>query len=291
MERRLQRSVSVLVTAVGVTLVCTSDAAAREGLDSGGQLPFELVEDTLIVVRGSIGRLSDLRFVIDTGATRTYIDHRITRTLGLTAAGSRPVHALDGRGQAERILTPSIQFGPTRVESMSGLTTDLAAVSRTQRIDALIGLDLLRLSTFEIDYRMRRIVFEPPDEMPHDVPFATVTPLLGVDVSIQGRPVRLMVDTAASTVMLFPNRMGSRLPRFRLRGQAVVPNAVGTSLAREIELNAVDLGPTRWPNRALLLDVTAEVYHGFDGVLGALPLGLARVQFDFRRSRLAWTRW
>ena len=43
-----------------------------------------------------------------------------------------------------------------------------------------------------------------------------------------------------------------------------------------------------WADRALLIDVTAEAYQGFDGVLGALPRALARVQFDFRRNRLAW---
>jgi hypothetical protein len=66
----------------------------------------------------------------------------------------------------------------------------------------------------------------------------------------------------------------------------VVPNALGTSLAREVDVNAVRLDRTPWPDRALLVDVTAEAYQGFDGVLGALPRALARVQFDFRRKRL-----
>jgi predicted aspartyl protease len=288
MGSRLQSNVSVVITVLGVTLVSALDGLAHEAVESPRQLPFDLVDETLIVVRGSIGHLSGLRFLIDTGAARTYIDRRVARALGLKPAWSRPLNALDGRGQAERIVVPSLQFGPTRVESISGLATDLSGLSRSQPIDAPIGLDLLRLVNFEVDYRSRRIVFEPSEDIPQDVPFATVTPLLSVDVSIQGRPVRLMVDTGASTVVLFANRMKSRLPRFRLRGQKVVSNALGTSLAREVDLGAVHLDRTPWPDRALLVDVTAEAYQGFDGVLGALPRALARVQFDFRRQRLAW---
>ncbi len=285
---RLPCITSVLVTVLGVTLVPAADTAAREAAESPRELPFELVDDTLIVVRGSIGHLSALRFLIDTGSTRTYIDRRVANALGLKGAWGRPLNALDGRGRAEAIVIPSLGFGPTRGEAMSGLMTDLSAVSRSERIDALIGLDLLRLANFEVDYRSRRIVFEPSEEMPQDLPFATVTPLLSVDVSIQGRPVRLMVDTGASTVVLFPNRMQSRLPRFQLRGQTVVPNLIGRSLARQVDLGAVDLGRTRWPDRALLIDVTAEAYQGFDGVLGAWPRAVARVQFDFQRQRLGW---
>lgn len=288
MGRTIERRLSLLVTLVGVTLMCAPDAVARQEVESSRELPFDLVDGTLIVVRGSIGHLSGLRFLIDTGAARTYIDRRVARALGLKAAWSRPVNALDGRGQAERIVIPSFQFGPTHGEAMSGLATDLSQVSRSQPIDVLLGLDLLRLANFEIDYRSQRIAFEPLESMPREVPFATTTPLLSVDVSIQGRLVRLMVDTGASRVVLFPNRMQSRLPRFRLRGQTVVSNALGTSLAREVDLGAVHLDRTPWPDGALLVDVTAEAYQGFDGALGAWPQALARVQFDFRRNRLAW---
>jgi predicted aspartyl protease len=288
MQAWLRRSASVVITVLGVTGVSARQGTSGEPVDSPRHLPFALVDESLIVVEGSVGHLSQLRFLIDTGAARTYIDRRVATALGLKAAWSRPLNALDGRGQAEGIVVPSLEFGPIHGGPMSGLMTDLSALSRTERIDALIGLDLLRLASFEIDYRSRRIVFDPPEDLPQEVAFATTTPLLSVDAAIQGRPVRLMVDTAASTVVLFPNRMRSRLPRFRLRGQTMVGNAIGASSARQVDLSAVDLGRTRWPDRALLVDVTAEAYQGFDGVLGALPQVLARVQFDFRRQRLAW---
>ena len=289
MARDFQRTLAVVLAGVGLALMAPLQAEGHENGDSPRRIPFELVDDTLIAVPGSIGGLTDLRFLIDTGATRSYIDRRIARKLGLkAAAGGRPLHALDGRGRAERIVVPSLQFGTTRLDSISGLTTDLSGVCRSGRIDALIGLDLLRLQNFEIDYRSREIVFEPSEPISRDVPFSTVTPLLSVEALIQGRPVRLMVDTAASTVVLFPNRMRSRLPRFRLLGPAAVPNAVGMSLAREVDLGSVHLDRTPWPARALLVDVGAEAYQEFDGILGALPRALSRVQFDFRRGRLAW---
>jgi predicted aspartyl protease len=283
----LGRTIS-FVAAARVAVVTATVVTGGEATAEPVSFPFELVDDTLIVVRGSVGHLSDLQFVIDTGATRTYVDRRVAATLGLRATWSRPLRALEGRGQAEGITLPSLHLGSIRTGLISGLMTDLSPACRSRHVDAVIGMDLLRLGNFEIDYAARRIVFEPADEIPHEVPFASMTPLLSIDASIEGQPVRLMVDTAARAVTLFTNHMQARLPRFRLLGQTAVATAVGTSLAREVDLGTVHLGRTPWPRRAFLVEVTAEPYAGLDGILGAWPQTVTRVRFDFRRQRLGW---
>src|SRR5215472_17814717 len=64
-------------------------------------IPFELQNGYLIVVRGSIGKLKNLSFVVDTGSSRTIVDERIARKLHLSHLGSveqlAPGHALEMR--------------------------------------------------------------------------------------------------------------------------------------------------------------------------------------------------
>jgi len=50
-------------------------------------IPFELHSGYLIVVKGSIGKLKNLSFVLDTGSYRSVLDERIARKLHLPSAG------------------------------------------------------------------------------------------------------------------------------------------------------------------------------------------------------------
>lgn len=254
------------------------------------ELRFDLGGSDLIFVRGSIGRRERLRFLIDTGATRTFIDRGIARKLGLTLVPRKgPVWALDHAGEAWQTVVPSLQFGPIRIESSSGLVTDLSAVRGVGPIDAVIGLDLLRLGSFQIDYGSRRITFGPLPDSTDSISFRTLSPLLSVDATIQRRPVRLVVDTASSRLILFADQMGSRLPRFRYRGHTKVLSAFGTSSLHGIDVAEVRVGETAFPGHdTVLLDVATEPYGGLDGVLGALSQTVKRVGFDFERNRLQW---
>jgi predicted aspartyl protease len=273
-------------TLAACLLLSTSTLAAE---DSASELRFDLYADHLIVVRGSIGRLDGLRFLIDTGAARTVIDHRIAEKLHLELLpGALKFQAFDEPGDAYRAAIPSLAYGPIHVPTFSGLVAKLSAMFGAGRIDAIVGLDLLRLNSFAIDYRSRSIAIGPVMDSAPSVPFQSRSPFLSVDVTVEGRPVRLMVDTAASRLTLFPNRMQSRLPRFRMNGRRAIPNAIGLSNVRDVELIDVRLERTAWPGRALLLEVPAESYQGLDGVLGALSLVLKRASFDFQRNRLGW---
>jgi len=167
--------------------------------------------------------------------------------------------------------------------------TDLSTVRGLGPIDAVIGLDLLRLGSFQIDYGSRRMTFGPLPDSTDSLSFQTLSPLLSVDATIQRRPVRLIVDTAGSRLILFSDHMGSRLPRFRYRGPAKVLSAFGTSSVHGIDLAGMLLGGTAFPGHdAVLLDGAAAPYAGLDGVLGALSQSLKRVGFDFERNRLQW---
>ena len=120
---------------------------------------FDLYRDYLIVVRGSAGPLKGLNFLLDTGASPV-IDRPVAGKLQLTEQpGSMAV--LGGSVQAGQATVPSLEVGPVRRENLNVVVEDLSFFQKVfpVRIDAVVGLDVLGPSSFEIDYAAHSIRF------------------------------------------------------------------------------------------------------------------------------------
>ena len=149
---------AVLVTAGA--LFSTMCAAANKP----NEVPFKLYRGYVIVVRGSIGALKNLNFIVDTGAVPSVLDARIARKLHLRGQPSRidlPTKTL----ATERVTVPDVTLGPSHVGKLSVIVQDLSFVEEAWgiRVDAMIGFDLLGQSPFTIDYELKTIVFGPVD--------------------------------------------------------------------------------------------------------------------------------
>jgi predicted aspartyl protease len=272
---------------VGAALVLFV-AAASAGAQSPAEVRFDSLGE-LVFVQGSIGHCERLRFLIDTGASWTLVDRRVTTRLGLALVPyGASVVALDHEARAFRTVVAAIAFGPLRLESHPVLVVDLGAVPGLGAIDAVIGLDVLRRASFQIDYRSHRLTFGSPPPARSSVPFQTSAPLLSVDVAIGDQPVRLIVDTAASRLTLFPERMRAAGPVAGHNGLDIVGLA-GRTRVDAVDLHQVRLGDTVFPTYAgAFLSGASGKYEGFDGILGGLSRAVRRVGFDFERGRLHW---
>jgi predicted aspartyl protease len=272
--------------AAAVTLaVWATSAAATE---SNPELPFRIHHEHLVIVKGAVGPLEGLDFLVDTGASRTLIDSKIAVKLGLDRANAVRVEGLTA-GQAWEVTLPELRLGPLRVESPSVLAADLSFASWSgTRLDGIVGLDLLGLSSFTLDYAARRIAFGAVEASAAAVPFRTVSPLLTVDVTVGRSEARVVVDTGAARLTLFPKRMGSRLPGFRLKGAVTAHGTGGASQLRDVEVAAVRLGPTEWLRVPALLAEASAPSFPVDGVLGPRSLPVDRLGFDFVRNQLSW---
>ena len=125
-----------------------------------GRIPFKLKAGFAIVVEGSIGTTTGLKFVLDTGATHTVIDRALARRLDLAGKPSR-VFNFDKFVPSEKAQVFDVRLGPIHVPQASVLVTDLHKVSDlAERLDAIVGLDILALSeAMTIDFSQHSIEF------------------------------------------------------------------------------------------------------------------------------------
>jgi hypothetical protein len=256
------------------------------------EVPFELYQRHLIVTKGSIGRLNGLSLLIDTGTIPSMLDGRIARKLHLQAEPSMLVVF----GQQVRIqsaVLDGFRIGSLQSGRVSAAVGDLSYLEGV-RIDAIVGLDVLARASFSIDYQTRVLRFTPAGRENSVAPLELAWPFQTVQMTIAGQPVRLLVDTGSSDLVLFKTRMPAALSGAPWRGDKTVQYASGPARLRRLDLRQVGLGAHIWDKLpAWALDQVPPGYRyppNIDGVLGVLALGCQRVRFDFERSEFGWSR-
>jgi predicted aspartyl protease len=266
----------------------------REGENpgKGDALTFKLYRGYTVVVRGSIGGLEKLRFLIDTGAVPSIVDRRIAHKLRLVGAKER-VYVYNQNLETQGVVVPSVELGPIRTESLHVLVDDLSFVERGLgvRVDAIIGLDVLGSSDFCINYEAKKISFgrsgDPSPSPELVVPFQTGPGSVFVKMEVQGQPLRLMVDTGAKNLMLFGNRVRGRLAALPVLGQETTATLGGAFRTRRVQLAEARLGRREMGNlTAYFMDILSDARVDFDGLLGISSLGFTRIAFDFKHQTI-----
>jgi Aspartyl protease len=161
---------------------------------SGAELPFQTYRDYLVVVQGSLGGKLRRKLIIDTGTDPSVLDTRAAQELHMAGAvGKLAVH--DQVVDAQQAVLPSVQIGTLRAESLSVLIRDLGFLQKDLgiRIDAVIGLDVLSLSNFSINYTTKRIVFGVTPVSRSSVPFQSAPPWLIVRMEVDGVSIDLLL--------------------------------------------------------------------------------------------------
>jgi aspartyl protease len=272
-------------------------ALATSGNVSGAtprvEIPFKLYRDYLIVVQGSLGTLQRLNFLIDTGVNPTAVDRRIAKKLRLMG-GAHKLALFNQEADVGEVVLPSLQLGPIRAESLPAMIQDLSSFETVIgiRVDASVGFDVLNGSSFSIDYRSKKIVFGPIESSPFAVPFETGPPVLTVQLQVQGKPIRLLVDTGAAELVLFECQLHGRLRQLPVGSVRRFFNGASKEIElKELWLPAVRLGTTDFgPQKSLSVDDNANCSRSFDGVVGIRRLGLKWIAFDFEHRSFSWKR-
>ena len=259
-------------------------------LETVAEVPFKIYQHHLIVTKGSIGPLDNLSLLIDTGTTPTMVEGRIARKLHLKAEPSMLV-AFGKRATSHDTTLNGLRIGARELGPLAAGVIDLSYLEHV-RIDAIVGLDVLARTSFSIDYRKRVLKFSPVDREESVAPLERTWRFLTVRMTIAGEQVRLLVDTGSSDLVLFKSRMPAALSSAPWRGEKTVQYVSGAARLQRLDLRQVRLGTRVWDKlTAWALDRVLDGYPpGIDGVLGVLALDCQRVQFDFERNELGWSR-
>ncbi|MBO0910683.1 MAG: aspartyl protease family protein [Acidobacteria bacterium] len=268
-----------------------------------GSLDFRLYQDYLIVVEGNLGGLGNQNLLLDTGTDSTILDKRIARKLQLKLGPAR-VDAIGHDVDGGRGVLATCQVGPITCRNYNVLVQDLSFLERGlgAPIDAIIGLDILSSVSFTVDYRRKRILFGVPESLENGVAFESGPPLVTVIMTLNGRPTRLLVDTGASSLMLFKKRWLEEHERSESESESKetffprpkeverLSSDLGGELMRQMTgLKSAALGGVELGRQTAFL----VEHHGagsFAGLLSPTAIGLKELYFDFEHKQLGWSR-
>jgi hypothetical protein len=268
----------------------TSNAPSANLIHSQREVPFKVYAGYLIVVEGRIGNVGNLKFVLDTGVTHSMIDRRLASKVAVSR-GSGEVVNFDKTIRAEWVEVPEVQFGPIEKARFPMMASDLRYFqSFATRVDALIGLDLLRLSSFSIDYDAHKVFFGPIVTT-GGVPMSSGPICLTVQVLVGGSKLQLLLDSGAPALVLYEDKIFDRVPQLRMEGELDGVSTGGLVHAKKAVLPRARLGTTDLNGTVFLVKApSANVLSGIDGYLGTTVLKARRIDFNFETKTLAWRR-
>jgi predicted aspartyl protease len=257
------------------------------------RLPVRLYGGYLVVAEGTIGNVGKLNFLVDTGACPSVVDEKIAHDLKLAEQPER-VNLWNKSVQARQVVIPSLSLGPLHAESIAVLAEDLSFLQKALgfKVHAIVGLDVLRRSSFTINYKTKEIIFGAPEILTHSVPFETDTPVVTVRMGFQDRRLRMVVDSGGPDLTLFRSRVSEPTGLHAL-GTETVADAGGTFQRTKVRIPELHIGKeTVGAHTAFVVDdrVDDRKNEGddFDGVLGVRGLQFWKVAFDFTNRRFSW---
>jgi hypothetical protein len=233
-----------------------------------------------------------LNFLVDTGASPTVLDRRLAQKLGLDELPAS-IAVVNGSVPAGRAIVPSLEFGPLRRDNFPIVVEDLSFFQKALPvpIDAVIGLDVLGQSTFEIDYAWGQIRFGALAPLANSLPLRIQAGLPIIDAELNHVAVHLLMDTAASSLILFePKTPGPVLPT-KVSAPRGSPDTIGEFERKQVWLRSLRLGEAEFGREsALVVRSPGDEERSFDGLMSPAALGMTKVAIDVERGVLAFSR-
>lgn len=279
------RGILCVLFAIGCTSQVPMQAQVLGSSQTAVAIPFAMSSNFLVIVEAQAGNVGGLKFIVDTGATHSLIDQKIASRLKLQRYIGKTMN-FDQSIPIEWAELPELQVGPLRAKGVRVMVVDLPKYSEfAQGVDGIVGLDLLsRSDKFTIDYRKKTIYFElTANGSSRPVPGCFVVPVI-----VQGLVIRLEVDTGASGIILYGNRLKKHLVKMRTEGEPKTAT-MGRIAGTMVTLPGVKLGGPEEAVTVILIEGPEEaIMPGLDGYLGVPALHAKRIEFDFAKMLLRW---
>lgn len=273
---------------LSIVLLCICTMNAQETGLNERVLPVYLVNDYLVVVRGSIGGLGKRNLLIDTGANPSVITRELAKKLHLSGS-SEQLQAVGHNMNSQVVSLPSLQVGPIQVQNLRVLVQDLTELDKKLglHLDALVGLDVLAHSSFRIDYHEKKMIFGTVPPLPFAAPIRWTGHQACIDANVEGQTVSLLLDAGAADIVLFSQRIAG------LAGKsgAVWDNTglAGHFTLRQVKLNGLEAaGSNLGPREVFVSDSKNAERYPYEGLLALGSQRFRQVAFDFEHQLFTW---
>jgi Aspartyl protease len=252
-------------------------------------IPFTLRDGYLIVVEGRIGAQGHLRLVLDTGATHSILRPNLAKEQVVSRPPVRIVN-LDHVLTQELAEVQDFELGPIRIPLLPVMLNELGYLRESAPgVDGLVGLDVLRGRSFSIDFGRRTITFGSPRTLRSSARMEVDEAYWAVEVQMLNRTMRLLLDTGVSAILLYPDRLGDRLPELRVERQIRGASLGGAASLDVVTLPRVQLNGTDLERHAVLLrNSPPGLLQRVDGYMALTALKARRVSFDLERKTFSW---
>jgi predicted aspartyl protease len=250
------------------------------------KISVSILNGFYVVTKGQIGGLSQKQtFVIDTGTAPSILNSRLAKKLGLKVTSSMLVAVGRPLNTGSTIL-PELQLGPIEVHDLPMNVMDLSFLENVLKMDiaGMIGMDVLAQASFRLDYDKKQLQFGSVAHEGIPVGYDGLSRLALAVGTLQGRLVRLIVDTGSDLVVVYGSNWELDSTNRVSRMQA------GTSVGEQVPAKQI-------PNAEMVLggrhfrglrtySVPSAHGQGYDGFFGVTALKLHGVSFDREKQTM-----
>jgi hypothetical protein len=284
--------VALLVSFPGSLCVASSPRPKEEAEDQSApkaEIPFQLYNDNLIIVKATIGTVKNLNLILDTGTSPSAITQELADRLKLRGK-TESLQTLNGAIETQSLILPSIQIGPLAASPIRVVVQDLRFMERSLGISlgGIAGLDILSSGSFTIDYRSSKIVFGPIAASEKTVRFETQQPFLTVKAMIDGQPMRLLVDSGTWGLLVYRNRLQTTQQQGHFDASIAISSPGGMTHVRWLRTGVLLGRDNLGARNVALADIDSDPQNDFDGLLGFAKMGFRKVSFDFENGLFGW---
>jgi len=247
-------------------------------------VPIRIFGGFLVVAQGQIGSgLQHQNFILDTGTSPSILNARVARQLGLPLVPAK-LAAVGQETDIRATRVPEIALGALHATSAEVLVTDLSGVEQNWKmpIAGILGLDILGQTSFRIDYESHVLEFGdiPPEGIAVNLSPDGRLPI--AEVNINGKPLRLLVDTGSDRLVFFGNKSAERFGAWPGDELIAGESVSGSVAVRGISSLEVEWNGERFRQKAVVVSDRQEPL--FDCLLSVRSLGFRSIALDAERQ-------
>jgi hypothetical protein len=252
------------------------------------RIPIRVYQGYLIVMEGQFGDASGPQnLILDTGTSPSIVNAHIVQKLAIpTFSGT--VVAIGKAVATQYTILPEIEIGPLKAGPLRVAVADLSQVEHDLGISigGIIGMDVLGNADFLVDYEEKSLQFGYAAKIGIPVPLDARTRVATVDVQIDSRRARMLVDTGSVGVVL----LGGNFPDpqtfdLQLASQTGGSLAVEKAAIQAFSPGDIVLAGQHFQQKRAYF-VPGRVDPQFDGLLGVRALGFRAISYNRERMTL-----